>query len=136
MSLDPSWDAELIRDPLFFERAAGADVFLPNMEGAEALTGQAGPEAALVVLRRHFPIVALKRGSEGAILACGSETIALQSPRVAVVDTTGAGDAFDAGFIHAWLNGVDTSSALAAAIDAGTRSVQASGGTGSIRRAV
>lgn len=135
VSLDPSWDDALIRDPMFFERAAGVDIFLPNMEEAEALTGEADPEAALAVLRRHFPIVALKRGGEGAILAAGSETIQLQSPTVSVVDTTGAGDAFNAGFIHAWLNGVDTSAALAAAIDAGTRSVQASGGTGSIRRA-
>ena len=135
VSLDPSWDADLIHDPLFFARAAGTDVFLPNMEEAEALTGHADPEAALAVLRRHFSIVALKRGSEGAILASDGETVALQSPRVSVVDTTGAGDAFNAGFIHAWLNGADPSVALASAIDAGTRSVQASGGTGSIQRA-
>jgi len=61
--------------------------------------------------------------------------IDLPSPRVEVVDTTGAGDAFNAGFIHAWLNGGDNRTALVAAIDAGTRSVQASGGTGSISRA-
>lgn len=134
VSLDPSWDDVLIRDPMFFERAAGVDVFLPNMEEAEALTGKANPDAALAVLRRHFPIVALKRGAEGAILAIGSETIRLQSPRVSVVDTTGAGDAFNAGFLQAWLNGDDAATTLAAAIEAGTRSVQASGGTGSIRR--
>jgi sugar/nucleoside kinase (ribokinase family) len=52
-----------------------------------------------------------------------------------VVDTTGAGDAFNAGFIHAWLSGTGFDDCLAAAIDAGTRSVQASGGTGSLRSA-
>ena len=135
VSLDPSWDDALIRDPMFFERTAGVDVFLPNMEEAEALTGKADPDAALAILRRHFPIVALKRGGEGAILASGSETIQLQSPSVSVVDTTGAGDAFNAGFLHAWLNGDDAAKSLAAAIDAGARSVQASGGTGSIRQA-
>lgn len=135
VSLDPSWDAELIRDPLFFERASGTDVFLPNMEEAEALTGETDPAAALTVLQRHFPVVALKRGGEGAILAAGGTVIDLPSPRVEVVDTTGAGDAFNAGFIHAWLNGADNRTALVAAIDAGTRSVQASGGTGSISRA-
>ena len=135
VSLDPSWDDELIRDPAFFERAAGVDVFLPNVEEAEALTGHADPEAALAVLRRHFPIVALKRGGEGAILAAGDDTILLPSERVEVVDTTGAGDAFNAGFIHAWLDGADHPTALGAAIAAGTSSVQASGGTGSINRA-
>ena len=135
VSLDPSWDADLIRDPLFFERATGTDIFLPNMEEAEALTGKTDPGAALAVLQRHFPVVALKRGGEGAILAANGTVIDLPSPRVEVVDTTGAGDAFNAGFIHAWLNGADDRTALTAAIDAGTRSVQASGGTGSIRSA-
>ena len=135
VSLDPSWDAELIRDPLFFERAAGTDVFLPNMEEAEALTGKSDPDTALALLGRHFPVVALKRGGAGAVLAASGEVIDLPSRHVDVVDTTGAGDAFNAGFLHAWLNGEDNRSALAAAIEAGTRSVQASGGTGSIRSA-
>lgn len=135
VSLDPSWDAELIRDPLFFERAAGTDIFLPNMEEAEALTGETDPHAALAVLRRHFPIVALKRGGEGAIVAADGATIHLPSARVEVIDTTGAGDAFNAGFLHAWLAGKDIEACLAAAIEAGTRSVQASGGTGSLRSA-
>lgn len=135
VSLDPSWDADLIRDPMFFERAAGADIFLPNMEEAEALTGEADPQAALAVLQRHFPVVALKCGGEGAILARDDRTIHLPSARVEVIDTTGAGDAFNAGFIHAWLAGTDLEACLAAAIDAGTRSVQASGGTGSLSRA-
>jgi sugar/nucleoside kinase (ribokinase family) len=135
VSLDPSWDADLIRDPLFFERAAGTDIFLPNVEEAEALTGKSDPAEALAILRRHFPIVALKRGGEGALLAAGDEIFELPSARVEVVDTTGAGDAFNAGFIHAWLDGADNRTALAAGIAAGTRSVQASGGTGSIRSA-
>ena len=135
VSLDPSWDDELIRDPLFFERSAGADIFLPNMEEATALTGKDQPEAALAILRERFPIVALKCGGDGAILAAEGRTIHLPSPRVEVVDTTGAGDAFNAGFIHAWLSGTGFDDCLAAAIDAGTRSVQASGGTGSLRSA-
>ena len=119
----------------FFERAAGVDIFLPNMEEAAALTGETEAEAALRVLQRHFPIVALKRGGEGAILAADGRTIHLPSPRVEVIDTTGAGDAFNAGFLHAWLAGMGFEACLAAAIEAGTSSVQASGGTGSLSRA-
>lgn len=135
VSLDPSWDDTLIRDPAFFEQSAGADIFLPNMEEAEALTGHAEPEAALAELQKHFPIVALKCGGDGALLAAGGATLRLPSPRVTVVDTTGAGDAFNAGFLHAWLNSSEPELCLSAAIDAGTRSVQASGGTGSLRAA-
>jgi sugar/nucleoside kinase (ribokinase family) len=133
VSLDPSWDDELIRDPAFFQRAAGVDIFLPNAEEAHALTGEADPARALALLTRHFPVVALKLGGDGAMVAAHGETVHLPSPRVQVIDTTGAGDAFNAGFLHAWLDGSGAEACLAAAIDAGSRSVQASGGTGSLR---
>ncbi|ODT66881.1 MAG: ribokinase [Pelagibacterium sp. SCN 63-23] len=133
VSLDPSWDDELIRDPMFFERSTGADIFLPNLEEARALTGQDDPAAAIAQLHRHFPIVALKSGDQGALLAMDGEVISMPTPQVEVIDTTGAGDAFNAGFLHAWLDGADARACLAAAIAAGSRSVQASGGTGSLR---
>jgi len=132
VSLDPSWDDDLIRDPLFFERTSGADIFMPNQEEAHALTGCPDPRDALAVLARHFPIVTLKCGGDGAMLAIGGDILALPSPRVRVVDTTGAGDAFNAGFLDAWLDDAEPQACLAAAIGAGSRSVQASGGTGSL----
>ncbi|NMA97923.1 MAG: sugar kinase [Phyllobacteriaceae bacterium] len=133
VSLDPSWDDTLIGDPLFFQRAAGTDIFLPNLEEACALTGKDDPEAALAQLHRHFPIVALKNGAKGALLAMDRQTLSLPAQPVEVIDTTGAGDAFNAGFLHAWLDGADARDCLTTAIAAGTRSVQASGGTGSLR---
>lgn len=132
VSLDPSWDDELIRDPLFFERTIGTDIFMPNLEEARALTGQQDPRDALAILARHFPIVALKCGGDGAMLAMKETVISLPSPQVRVIDTTGAGDAFNAGFLDAWLDGAEPDACLAAAIGAGSRSVQASGGTGSL----
>ena len=48
VSLDPSWDDELIRqDAGFFEACAGVDIFLPNVEEGEALTGEKSAEAIL-----------------------------------------------------------------------------------------
>ena len=135
VSLDPSWDDTLIRAPEFLKHAAGADIFLPNLEEAEALTGLADPAAALAQLASEFPIVALKCGGEGAMLAAAGQTLALPSRQVEVIDTTGAGDAFNAGFLHCWLNGAALADCLAAAIEAGTRSVQALGGTGSLQSA-
>ena len=135
VSLDPSWDDELIRDPMFFERTAGTDIFMPNMEEAHALTGADEPKAALAILARHFPVVALKCGADGALLFMDDAIISRPSPRVDVVDTTGAGDAFNAGFLDAWLDGAGAEECLATAISAGSRSVQASGGTGSLASA-
>ncbi|MDO5641552.1 MAG: sugar kinase [Paracoccus sp. (in: a-proteobacteria)] len=135
ISLDPSWDDRLIRDPAFFERAAGVDIFLPNLAEAQALTGLTAPRDALAALQRRFPVVALKCGADGAMLATGGAILRLPSPRVSVVDTTGAGDAFNAGFLNAWLDGAPPEESLAAAVDAGARSVQAAGGTGSLRGA-
>ncbi|MCW5719668.1 MAG: ribokinase [Devosia sp.] len=132
ISLDPSWDDELIRDPLFFERTTGVDIFLPNQEEARALTGREDPREGLAILAQHFPIVALKCGGDGAMLAMDGKVISLPSPQVRVIDTTGAGDAFNAGFLNAWLDGAEPEACLAAAIGAGSCSVQASGGTGSL----
>lgn len=135
VSLDPSWDDELIRDPALLSRCAGVDLFLPNLEEAHALTGEADPRKALDVLAEHFPIVALKLGGEGAMLAYDGKVIELPSPKVTVVDTTGAGDAFNAGFLYEWLEGAPAEDCLAAGISAGSLSVQASGGTGSLQPA-
>lgn len=135
VSLDPSWDETLIKDPEFLSHCAGVDIFLPNQEEAHALTGLSDPKAALVVLAQHFPVVALKLGGAGALLISNGEAISLPSPKVNVVDTTGAGDAFNAGFLDAWLNGLSNAECLSAAISAGSLSVQASGGTGSLQLA-
>ncbi|WP_127073075.1 carbohydrate kinase family protein [Pelagibacterium lentulum] len=128
VSLDPSWDETLIRDPRFFERTAGVDIFLPNLEEAAALTGSEAPEACLSTLAAHFPLVALKLGPQGAMLAHQGRVFIQPALAIAVVDTTGAGDAFNAGFIDAWLDGSTPETALSAAIACGSHSVQHAGG--------
>ena len=68
ISLDPSWDDQLIRrDTDFFRTCAGIDVFLPNVEEGAALTGEASDEAILRRLNESFPLVVLKRGERGAM---------------------------------------------------------------------
>jgi sugar/nucleoside kinase (ribokinase family) len=129
ISLDPSWDDELIRrDSDFFEICAGIDLLLPNLEEGKALTGESADEAILQSLRERFPLVVLKCGERGAVASCGSARVSAEALRVSVVDTTGAGDAFNAGFLHSWLGTSDLGRSLAAGIEAGGLSVQSAGG--------
>ncbi|WP_243371898.1 carbohydrate kinase family protein [Microvirga solisilvae] len=129
VSLDPSWDDQLIRrDAAFFTMCAGVDIFLPNVEEGQALTGEHSDEAILKSLEEHFPLVVLKRGERGATASNKAARIAVDALPVNVVDTTGAGDAFNAGFLHSWLSTRDLQASLKAGIEAGALSVQSTGG--------
>ena len=128
VSLDPSWDDALIQSPDLLVACKGVDVFLPNLDEARTITGQTDPEVMLDALRSHFPIIALKAGGEGAYADAGEGCQHQRAEAVRVVDTTGAGDAFNAGFIHQWLLGADLDACLAAGVAVGTKAVQKAGG--------
>lgn len=104
--------------------AQDAEIIFPNADEARLLTGQTDPDRQIAALLDIFPRVVLKRGGEGAIYAArGMDTIALPAEAVKIVDTTGAGDAFLAGFLAADLRGETPAGAMAAAIAAGARAV-------------
>ncbi|MCZ7854139.1 carbohydrate kinase family protein [Agrobacterium salinitolerans] len=128
VSLDPSWDASLIYDKGLLQACAGVDVFLPNLEEAEAITGHSDPEIAIRALSEAFPVVALKGGAQGAWVSSQRGLRHVAAQKVPVVDTTGAGDAFNAGFLDAWLEGQDEQRCLKAGVAAGSLAVQAAGG--------
>jgi sugar/nucleoside kinase (ribokinase family) len=72
--------------------------------------------------------VALKLGKNGAALLWDGN-VSIQKPRTIVsVDTTGAGDCFDAGFLYAWLGGMDPALCLKAGAACGEMSTRAMGG--------
>jgi sugar/nucleoside kinase (ribokinase family) len=92
------------------------DVILPNEEEALFLTDQSDIKAAIRDLRKHCPVVVVKRGDKGAMaIAHGSDIITSPVKKVDPIDTTGAGDAFAAGFIPQWI----ASKELSEAMDAG-----------------
>jgi len=128
VSLDPSWDPTLIYERGLLRACAGVDLFLPNLEEAEAITGSSEPEVAIRKLSLAFPAVALKGGAEGAWLMSKGRIIHAPAETVPVIDTTGAGDAFNAGFIDAWLDGATEDACLKAGIRFGSLAVQAAGG--------
>lgn len=131
VSLDPSWDDALIHDPQLIARCAGVDILMPNASEARAIAGTEALDEAGARLAQRFPIVVIKDGAQGARLFRGTTQFALPAPRdVEVLDTTGAGDAFNAGFLAAWLAGQPDREALAQGIACGTISVGAVGGAG------
>jgi sugar/nucleoside kinase (ribokinase family) len=133
-SLDPNWDPDERWDGGFWAAAAEADVLLPNEAEARRLTGiDDVAEAARELSRRGRggrATVAVKLGPDGG-LAIGPEgrVARVAPPAVEVVDTTGAGDSFDAGFLAATLLGWPVDEALALAVACGSLSTRVPGGT-------
>lgn len=83
--------------------AAACDLFVANEVSARSYLG-VGPKEAIRELReRGVRRAAITRGADGALLLDGSEITEVDAFEVDAVDTTGAGDAFTAGLIHAWL---------------------------------
>jgi sugar/nucleoside kinase (ribokinase family) len=114
------------------ELLAHVDVLLPNRREALALAGggTSSIEDAAGLLAARGPLVVVKDGPAGA-LAClpdGTRTRVDAQARQAV-DTTGAGDTFDAAFLDGWLAGRPLRECLARAVRAGTAAVGAVGGT-------
>jgi sugar/nucleoside kinase (ribokinase family) len=73
--------------------------------------------------------VAIKLGKDGALGMSKSRRVQVKSIPVNVVDTVGAGDSFDAGFIYGYLNGWELEKSLRLACVCGALSTQAAGGT-------
>jgi ribokinase len=76
-------------------------VMMPNTLELQLLTGETGiPEGAQKLIEMGVEIVAVKMGDKGCYVTNGEEKMTLQPYKVPAVDTTGAGDAFDAGFLY------------------------------------
>src|SRR5208337_1469926 len=90
-------------------------------------------EAAIHKLSKLVPLVVVKLGSKGALAQKGSERVVSQSKEVVPVDTVGAGDSFDAGFLHEYVRGSDLPTFLAFGNMAGAFSTTRPGGTEAFR---
>lgn len=96
---------------------AGATVLLPNADEARLLTGCADVEDGARALAERHPVVAVSLGAVGGLWASGDLLVHRPAHAADVLDTTGAGDAFAAGLLAAWL--VDPSGDPARFLDAG-----------------
>jgi ribokinase len=108
----------------FFSWVRPADVLLTNADEAAVLTGRgAVREQALALAEAVGGSAVVKLGARGAVWARGGEVFTVSAPEVAVVDTTGAGDAFAAGLLAALTTGRQPAEALASAVEWGSRAV-------------
>ncbi|WP_194916830.1 carbohydrate kinase family protein [Catenulispora rubra] len=105
------------------------DYILPNEAEALALTGTATVDQAMAAFVEAGVAPVVKRGRDGATARRGTVTHAAHVAPLDPVDTVGAGDSFDAGFLAALLNGEDLDQALAVGCACGALSTQAVGGT-------
>jgi len=109
------------------------DVFLLNAREARKVTGLDDLQAAVAKLAATVPVVAVKLGSEGALAQKGQQRLTSPSFQVELVDPVGAGDSFDAGFIHQYVRGADLQTCLDYGNLAGAFSITRSGGTEAFR---
>ena len=127
-SLDPQWDAT--------ERWEFMDQWLPlltylfvNEGEAMSITRQPSAEQAVVALQARTPRAILKAGKSGAMVVIDGKLHKLPAPALKVVDTTGAGDCFNAGFLYATLEkGLPPVEAIRIGIATGSRSCMFPGG--------
>jgi sugar/nucleoside kinase (ribokinase family) len=109
------------------------DVFLPNEREACKAAGTEELEAAIDKLAKLVPLVVVKLGRKGALAQRGSERFTAEPQEVNAVDTVGAGDSFDAGFLHEFVRGRDLPTCLASGNLAGAFSTTRPGGTEAFR---
>jgi sugar/nucleoside kinase (ribokinase family) len=111
------------------------DIFFLNEEEARRITGLASAEkAAQALVESTSPIaghplfVALKQGGRGALLATKNGVVRAAALSMKVVDTTGAGDSFNAGFLYGWISGWEPFQCLQLAVACGSLSTRKVGG--------
>ena len=121
ISLDCSWDSALFGQEIS-GLIASVDIFLPNAAEVEALSS-AGIAMPLA------PLTVIKRGDQGANAILNGEFSTSPALDVDAIDSTGAGDAFNAGFLATWITSSDIRASLESGNRLGAAAVAQVGGT-------
>jgi len=130
-SLDTNWDPAGTWGADFFpDVLAQTELLLPNEAEALRLAAAATLPEAVASLTKAGAAVAVKLGARGALYADRSRQYRAAPPPVSPVDTTGAGDCFNAGLLAGLLRGFEPPEALALGCATGAASTQGIGGTG------
>lgn len=129
-SLDPGFDPAETWGPDLRETLKEADVFFPNEVELRGVTGERDEERAVRSLANGRTLTVAKLGARGCMTVFDGRACEQGPFPVKPVDTTGAGDSFNAGFLHAWLRREPIERCLRFGAACGALSTLASGGTG------
>ena len=127
-SWDFGWNEPLGNDRGLLDLIDALDFVFINDAEARLYTGSGTLAESIPRWRERQAITILKLGQEGAVWLRPDKDLHVASPRVKAVDTTGAGDSFNAGFLVAWLNGKTPQQCLAAGNKVGADSTRHPGG--------
>lgn len=105
ISLDTNWDPSELWDGIY-KLSQYIDLFMPNDNEVMAITGENDAFRGMEKLSGYFKTVVMKMGEKGAAVISDGKFQYIESSSVKVVDTIGAGDSFNAGFLYGWLNGL------------------------------
>jgi sugar/nucleoside kinase (ribokinase family) len=129
-SLDCNYDPAEKWDAGLFDVLRYADIFFPNENEARLLTGAKSAEEAARKLGELAGTVVVKMGAKGALVSSRGTSFRVPAVKTRVVDATGAGDSFNAGFLARFLrDGADLRECARSGAEAGARSVAQKGGT-------
>lgn len=130
VSVDPG-SAGFIADyghDKFLAAIAGAELVFPSLDEGRALTGLDDPADIVAKLAQTFPTVVLTMGVGGVVISHDGTTLMVPAVESPVVDPTGAGDAFSAGFLNGWVRSGDLSRAASAGAKLAAKAVAVIGG--------
>jgi sugar/nucleoside kinase (ribokinase family) len=132
-SLDTNDDPEDRWDSILEEILPHVDILLPNHREAMKISRADNVETALSRLAQKVNTVVVKMGDRGAVALRDGRRFSAPAIPVTVIDAVGAGDSFDAGFLHQFLQGGDLTTCLACGNLCGAFSVTDCGGTEAFR---
>lgn len=111
-SFDPGWDPAEKWDKAILEVLEYVDIFLPNEQEALNITGSSNIDSALDTLSEIVDIVVIKLGNRGALAKKGNKVVKSNVFKINVIDTTGAGDSFNSGYLYKYLKGASVEECL------------------------
>jgi sugar/nucleoside kinase (ribokinase family) len=129
VSVDPNWDPREKWDGGLLELLREVDLLFANEEEVRRIAREDDVESAARKLAQLGPRVVVKLGAVGALAVRDAALVRASAPRVEVVDTVGAGDSFDAGFLAGFLSERSDEESLELACACGALSTRAAGGT-------
>ncbi len=127
-SFDVSCAPGIEREAGFWKWLSSVTIFFPNLVEARVLTGLGSAPRALRALAKFVPLPVITMGARGAIAWVNGRAVHAPARRVRAVDSTGAGDAFAAGFLAAYLEKLPVEKCLERGNECGARAVTAPGG--------